>query len=117
MRKILITCCFILGITALSYAQNGRRFNPEDRAKQLQTQLKLNDDQTTKVTALYKEQRTQLDSLRKVGTAREQMMPLMQSTNEKIKAILTPDQVTTFERLQAERIQRIKAFRDKSGNE
>ena len=48
-------CCFLFGITAVSRAQGGgQRMTPEDRAKNLQTQLKLTDDQTAKFTAIYK---------------------------------------------------------------
>lgn len=59
MKKLLLMCCFLIGISAVSRAQGGgMRKSPEERAKDLQTQLKLSDDQTTKVTAIYKEQAT-----------------------------------------------------------
>src|ERR1700744_6802284 len=97
MRKILLTCCLILGIAAVSRAQGGmQRMSPEDRAKQLQTQLKLTDDQTAKVTAIYKAQATKRDSIRTASNGdrdamRSAMMPLMQATNTQIKALSTPD--------------------------
>jgi protein CpxP len=109
MRKILLMCCFLLGITAVSRAQGGggQRMSPEDRAKQLQTQLKLTDDQTAKVLVIYKTQATKRDSIRTAANGdrdamRAAMMPLMQSTNAQIKAILTPDQVTAFQKMQDE---------------
>ena len=66
MRKILLTCCLLLGIATLSRAQGGggQRMSPEDRAKNLQTQLKLTDDQTAKVTVIYKAQAAKRDSIR-----------------------------------------------------
>ena len=108
MKKFLLMCCFLVGITAVSRAQGGgMRRSPEDQAKQLQTQLKLNDDQTTKITTVLKAQATKRDSIRTASNGdrdamRAAMMPLMQSTNEQIKAILTADQATAFQKMQDE---------------
>ena len=106
MRKILLMCCFLLGITAVSRAQGGgMRMSPEERAKQLQTQLKLTDDQTTKVTSIFKTQAAKRDSIRTAANGdrsamRSAMMPLMQSTNAQIKALLTPEQAAAFQKMQ-----------------
>ncbi|MFI5138059.1 MAG: hypothetical protein ACHQIM_09540 [Sphingobacteriales bacterium] len=109
MRKIMLLCCFLLGITAISRAQGGMmRMSPADRAKQLQTQLKLTDDQTAKITAIYTAQNTKRDSIRTAANGdRDAMMqamrPLMEATNDKIKAILTPDQAAAYQKIQVER--------------
>jgi len=113
MRKFLLTCCLILGIAAVSHAQGGMRMSPEDRAKQLQTQLKLTDDQTAKVTTIYKAQSVKMDSIRTAANGdRDAMMagmrPLMQSTSDQIKAILTPDQATAYQKMQDERRARMQ---------
>ena len=113
MRKFLLTCCLILGIAAVSRAQGGNRMSPEDRAKQLQTQLKLTDDQTAKITTIYKAQAVKTDSIRTAANGdrdamRASMMPLMQSTNVQIKAILTPDQATAYQKMQDERRARMQ---------
>ncbi|MCD8739167.1 hypothetical protein LT679_01020 [Mucilaginibacter roseus] len=110
MKKFLLMCCLFLGIAAVSHAQGGgRRFNPEDRAKQLQTQLKLNDDQTAKVTAIYKTQFTKMDSIRKAGgDFRSSMRPLMDSTNKQVKAVLTTEQAAEFDKMQQERMNRMR---------
>jgi protein CpxP len=108
MKKIVLMCCLFLGITAVSYAQGGGRRSPEERAKQLQTELKLSDEQTTKVTAIYKEQVAKMDSLRTAGADRQAFRPLMQASNEKVKAILTPEQATAFEKWQKERAGRMR---------
>ena len=108
MKKLLLMCCFLIGITAVSRAQGGgQRRSPEDQAKQLQTQLSLNDDQTTKITAIYKDQATKRDSIRTAANGdrdamMKAMMPLMMSTSTKIKAILTPDQAAAFQKQQDE---------------
>ncbi|WP_183558779.1 hypothetical protein [Mucilaginibacter sp. SP1R1] len=114
MKKILLMCCFLIGISAVSRAQGGgMRKSPEDRAKDLQTQLKLSDDQTSKVTAIYKDQATKMDSVRTAangdrGAMRQAMMPMMQAANDKIKAILTPDQVTAYEKMMKDRMDRMR---------
>ena len=99
MRKILITCCLLLGIATASRAQGAMMRAPEDRAKALQTQLKLTDDQTAKVTVIYKSMRVKMDSLRTAGADRSQMRPMMQAANDQIKAILTPDQATAYQKM------------------
>jgi len=108
MKKFLLMCCFLIGITAVSRAQGGGgRMSPEDRAKQMQTQLKLTDDQTAKITAILKTQATKRDSIRTASNGdrdamRTAMMPLMKESNEKIKAILTPEQATAYQKMQDE---------------
>ena len=106
MRKILLVCCFLVGITAMCRAQGGggQRVSPEDRAKQMQTTLKLTDDQTTKITAILKVQATKMDSVRTAANGdrdamRTAMGPLRTATNDKIKAILTPDQATAWQKM------------------
>ncbi|WP_344757822.1 hypothetical protein [Mucilaginibacter dorajii] len=107
-------CCFLMGMAAVSHAQGGgMRKSPEDRAKDLQTQLKLTDDQTAKVTAVYKEQATKMDSVRTAANGdrdamRSAMMPMRKATNDKIKAILTPDQATTFDKIQKDAMDRMR---------
>lgn len=103
MRKIMLVCCFLLGLTAVSRAQGGGQRNPEDRAKQMQTQLKLTDDQTTKVTAILKVQATKMDSVRTAANGdrtamRAAMGPIRTATNDQIKAILTPEQAAAYQK-------------------
>ena len=107
-------CCFLVGITAVSRAQGGgMRRSPEEQAKNLQTQLKLTDDQTTKITAIYKDQATKRDSIRTASNGDRQammqaMMPLMKSTSDKIKAILTPDQAAAYDKMMQDRMSRMR---------
>lgn len=122
MKKLLLICCILLGFTAVSRAQGGgMRMNPEDRAKQLQTQLKLNDDQTAKVTAIYKTQFTKMDSIRTASNGdrdamRQAMMPLIKDTNDKIKAILTADQAAQYDKMVQERMNRMRQGGGGGGN-
>ena len=122
MKKFLLMCCFLIGITALCRAQGGgMRKSPEDRAKDLQTQLKLTDDQTTKITAIYKAQATKMDSVRTAANGdrqamRSAMMPLMKDTNNKIKAILTPEQATAYDKIMQDRMDRMRNGGGGGGN-
>ena len=117
MRKFFLMCCILLGITAVSRAQGGgQRRTPEERAKMLQTQLKLTDDQTAKVTAIYKAQTVRIDSLRNAGGDRSAFMPIIQATNEKIKAVLTPDQAAAYQKMMDERRARMQQGGGGGGN-
>jgi protein CpxP len=104
MRKILLTCCLLLGLATVSFAQGPGRMSPEDRAKQMQTQLALNDDQTAKITVILKVQATKMDSIRTAANGdrdamRAGMGPIRTSTSTQIKAILTPDQATAYQKM------------------
>ncbi len=114
MRKILLTCCLLLGIATMSRAQGGmQRMAPEDRAKALQTQLKLNDDQTAKITAIFKAQMVKMDSIRTAANGdrdamRSAMGPLRTATTAQVKAVLTPDQATAYDKYLADQRARMQ---------
>jgi protein CpxP len=100
MKKFLLMCCFVVGITAASHAQQGgMRMSPEDRAKAMQTQLKLTDDQTAQVTAIFKTSAAKRDSIKNAGGDREAMRPVMMEANQKIQAILTDDQKVAYKKM------------------
>ena len=96
MKKILLVCCLLAGITSVSHAQI---FVPETRGKQLQTLLKLSDAQTGKITGYYKILQTQMDSVIKAGGDNDDFGPLMAATKIKIKAVLTPEQNVGYEKM------------------
>ena len=112
MKKLLLMLCLVAGITTLSKAQ-GQRRTPEEQAKNLQTQLKLTDDQTTKITSIMQMQSTKMDSIRTAANGdrdamRSGMMTVMQAMTPKIKAVLTPEQATAYDKMQAERRARMQ---------
>ena len=107
MKKILLVCCLLLGIAAVSRAQGMRR-SPEERAKQLQTQLKLTDDQTAKITVIYTAMNSKMDSVRNAGGDFSSFRPTMTSTAGKIKAVLTPEQATAYQKIIDERRARMQ---------
>jgi len=104
MKKLILMLCFVAGITTLSKAQGGgrQRMSPADQAKAMQTQLKLNDDQTAKITTILQMQATKMDSVRTAGGDRQAMMPIRQAMAAKVKAILTPEQATAYDKMQAD---------------
>ena len=107
MKKLILMLCFVAGITTLSKAQGGQRRSPEEQAKQLQTQLKLSDDQTTKITSIMQMQSTKMDSIRTATNGdrdamRSASMPMRQAMAAKVKAILTPEQATAYDKMQAD---------------
>jgi hypothetical protein len=77
--------------------------SPEDRAKKMQTDFKLTDDQTAKIVVIYKNMALKRDSLRKAGADRSAMMPFMQTMAMQIKAVLTDDQWNAYEKEQQAR--------------
>lgn len=102
MKKLLLMCCFVIGISAVSRAQGGGgrgMRSPEDRVKMMQTQLKLTDDQTAKILTIYKESATKRDSVRNAGGDRTAMRPIMMEANTKVQAILTDDQKAAWKKM------------------
>lgn len=104
MKKLLLVCCFLVGIAKVSHAQTQiftpeGKFVPEARAKHLQTLLKLSDAQTGKITGFYKVLLTQMDSVLKAGGTTDDFDPLMAATKVKIKAVLTREQNAGYEKM------------------
>ncbi|QKJ28953.1 hypothetical protein HQ865_04020 [Mucilaginibacter mali] len=112
MKKLILVGCFVLGATVASFAQGGggqggrggMNMKPEDRAKAMQTALKLTDDQTAKITAIYTAQTAKQDSIMKANNGDRQaamgaMRPMREATNAKIKALLTEDQKAEFDKM------------------
>ena len=95
--------------------------SPEDRAKQMQTQLKLSDDQTAKITAILKVQATKMDSVRTASNGdrdamRAAMGPIRTSITTQIKAVLTSDQATAYQKMLDEQRARMQQGGGGGGN-
>jgi protein CpxP len=114
MKKLLLVCCFIVGISAVSRAQGRQRMTPDQQVAQLKTQLTgLTDDQATKLTAIFTTQSKSMDSLRTAANGdfssmREKMQPMQAATAAKVKAVLTPEQATAYQKIQDERRARMQ---------
>jgi len=105
MRKLLLICLFVTGISAVSFAQGGgfQQQSPAERAAALKTSLVLNDDQTAKVTAIYTTRQKSVDSLMGAlngdyGSIMTKLQPISSTANARIKAVLTADQAAAFQK-------------------
>jgi len=105
MKKLLLVCAFVIGVSAISFAQGGgrMRMKPEEQAAALKTSLTLTDDQVAKATTFFTAQSKVMDSLRTAANGdfssmRPAMMTMRKKTSDKIMAILTPDQATIYKK-------------------
>lgn len=113
MKKLVLAACFVIGATAMSFAQGGggqggrMRQTPEEQTKTLTASLKLTDDQAAKVKAIYVEQAAKRDSVMKAAgddrqAAMQAFRPVQQAYMAKIQALLTDDQKAAYKKQQEE---------------
>lgn len=100
MRRLILAFAILVSISFTAFAQQGN--DPASKAAKLKATLGLNDDQTTKVTAIYQAESVSMDSLRKgdnkdYGAMMKKMVPVINRTNQKILAILNPTQTPVFQ--------------------
>lgn len=108
MKKLIIAALLVVSVS--TFAQNGDRpqrgnFSPEQRVERMTTQLGLDTKQQEQVKQLYAEQAKNRQN--QTGFSREQMQEERKKTDEKLKAILTPEQLKKWETNQAEMRQRM----------
>ena len=117
MKKVLLVGAFVLGISAVSFAQGGggrMGRTPEAQVEALKTSLTgITDAQSAKLLAVFQVQSKSQDSVRTAlngdfGAMREKMAPITAATTAKLKGILTPEQFTAYEKAQAERAARMQ---------
>jgi Spy/CpxP family protein refolding chaperone len=76
----------------------------------LQKQLSLTDEVTAQVKAIYMDGSAKMQALRSSGGSqddmRSQMMSIRQAETTKVKALLTPDQATKYDAMEARMRQR-----------
>jgi Spy/CpxP family protein refolding chaperone len=121
MKKVLLVGAFVLGISAVSFAQGGPGGpggrggfgrTPEQSVEGLKTSLTgITDAQAAKLLVVYQAQTKSRDSLMTAlgddrSAIREKMAPLTAAVTAKLKTILTPEQFTAYEKQQAERAAR-----------
>ena len=92
---------FVAGMLALqAYGRWAHRRPPENRFDQMATQLKLNDDQKTKVQQIFTDTRQQLQNLRKESEPR--VTEIRQQADQRLQQVLTPDQWQKFQQMRSE---------------
>jgi periplasmic protein CpxP/Spy len=119
-------CLVALSLAALTYAaaplavaqdtgnnqeqaapEHGRRhFDPAKRAEMLGKQLNLTSDQQGKVLDVLKSEQSQMQSLHSDTSMSEEdrhskMMDIHKTSNDQIRALLTPDQQKKFDEIQS----------------
>jgi periplasmic protein CpxP/Spy len=106
MKRILLMCFLLVGITSVSYAQTPKptTTDPAEKAKSLQKELKLTDGQTAKITTIYQESAQKFDKIKKDANGNTNKMlvairPLRVATIKKIKNVLTPAQGAKYDKL------------------
>jgi protein CpxP len=100
MKKLALICCLFIGLIATATAQTTT--DPVQKAKGLQKQLKLSDNQTSKVAAIYTESAKKFDKIKvdEHGNTNKMLVavgPLRTATIKKIKAILTARQAAKYD--------------------
>lgn len=93
----------MLGLASLSFAQT-KNTEPEQKAKGLQKQLKLTDEQTSKIAAIYTQSAAKFDEIKKKDNGETNKMlvdvgPLRKATIAKIKALLNAHQAAEYDEL------------------
>jgi hypothetical protein len=112
MKKLIISMIALLLLIGGTVNAQNQQMDPAARAKMqadnAKTILTLTDDQTAKVTAVLLGVRKQQDSLRTANpdmdrtVMMEKMVAFNAARDAKIKALLTPAQVTVWDAKKAE---------------
>jgi len=123
IKRTTLGLMLVLGIailfSTLVQAQS-QRMRVEDRVKMLKEKLKLSDEQSVKVTNILEDQREEITNATNENRGdrdamRTAMAELMKTTNSKIKAVLTDDQATQYDKIIEGRRPRIKQQTQSSG--
>ena len=72
------------------------RMTPEQQVERLSEALALTAEQKTKIVAIYKDQAAALQAIPQ-EERREKGMEMMKATREKVRAVLTPEQMKKFD--------------------
>jgi len=93
--------------------RGGMGGDPAKRLEMMQKRLKLSDDQTAQVKAIFDDGRSKMEALRS-NTAlapqdrRTQGRALMEQENAKVEAVLTPDQKAKYEEMREKQRERME---------
>ncbi|CAN5522924.1 hypothetical protein BH09BAC6_BH09BAC6_30710 [soil metagenome] len=106
MNRLLLICFLLTGTTIACMAQSAHKTatDPKEKAKMLQKQLKLTNEQTEKIAAIYKESAEKFEKIKvkEKGDNNKMlvaMRPLRSATIVKIKAVLKPGQAAKYDEL------------------
>lgn len=106
MKKVWLPCAalILLAATASTQSASPSTDEPVAKAKGLQKELGLTDQQTEKIAAIYEESSQQLQTIMKKAGGenanKQSLAAERRTTNKKIKAVLTPKQAVRFAALE-----------------
>lgn len=111
ITRILSGIFLLSFISLVSFAQgpDRQRMSPDEMAKkqteQMIKKLSLDDEQATQVTEINTKYAEKMKGMKDMDREerREQMERLRMQQNDELKSVLTEDQYTTFEEMQASR--------------
>lgn len=125
MKKILLTIA-VLFVTIASFAQNGARKTPEERAemfmKGLNKEVTLTADQSSKIQIIQMDGIKKIEEIRAKMTEnsdrkamRQEVIAINDATETKIKAVLTDEQKIKFDAWQDKKKEEMKNRQDGGG--
>lgn len=117
MKKVLLVCAFVLGVSAVSFAQGGGRMRqtPQAQTDTLKAHVSgVTADESTKLLAVFTDVAKSRDSLRQAANGDRQAMmsgymKMQPVTDAKIKAVLTADQAKAYQAWADKRAAAMKA--------
>ncbi len=109
----LLACTMTVRAQDAKEGKKGRGPMMQQNLDRMSEELKLTDDQKTKVKALFEEQGKKMRELREDTSLsqeqrREKAQAMREDNNKKMKAILTPEQFTKYEKMREEMRQRAR---------
>jgi Spy/CpxP family protein refolding chaperone len=107
IKRMTIVPVLIIGIAMLFSTvmqAQPQRLSVEERVKILKDSLKLSDEQTTKVTKILEDQREEMTTAMNNNRGDRQAMravrqEIMKKTDDKIKEVLTEEQVKVYDKV------------------
>jgi hypothetical protein len=107
IKRMTIVPVLIIGIAMLFSTvmqAQPQRLSVEERVKILKDSLKLSDEQTTKVTKILEDQREEMTTAMNNNRGDRQAMravrqEIMKKTDDKIKEVLTEEQVKFYDKV------------------
>jgi protein CpxP len=113
MKKLLLVALLAIGVSTVSLAQGPQ--SPEEELAGLKTSLTLSDAQVAKAKIIVDAQAKSRDSLFQAAngdfqSAIPKMMTMMTTSSAKIKALLTPEQATIYQKQLDARAEMMKRF-------
>jgi protein CpxP len=114
MKRLILIALLAIGVNAVSFAQGP--MSPEEQIAALKSSLTLTDAQVAKVTTIYQARTKSIDSLRTATPDGDRqamfakILPIFNTANAKVKAILTPEQAVIFQKQVDLQNERFKQF-------